>query len=186
MAGRHCGGEEMAVSLEARRLTNPLVLWSSGALGVFMLGAWVGALGALVAPGVELNPTNSIGSAAAIFQHNLVVLGLISAGAPTLGLTTAGALFLNGGLVGFIGTELLERRQFGMFMTGVAPQLALELGAYVVAAGATLRLGWSIWWPLLSRRKGAGVQWRQWLAVEAVAVVMLFGGAVVEATFSHV
>lgn len=174
------------MSSAAKRLTSPLVLWSAGAFGVYMLGAWMGGLGAWAVPGAQLNPTNNIGSAVEIFLHNLVVLGLISAGTATLGITTAGALFLNGGLLGFVGTELLERHQFGMFMTAVAPQLALEVGAYVVAAGATLRLGWSIWWPILSRRKGGRVQWRQWMVAEAAAVFMLFGGAVMEATFSHV
>jgi uncharacterized membrane protein SpoIIM required for sporulation len=167
-------------------LTDRLVLWSAGAFGVYMLGAWVGGLGAWAAPGAQLNPTNNIDSAVEIFLHNIVVLGLISAGTATLGTTTAGALFLNGGVLGFVGTELLERHQFGMFMTAVAPQLALEVGAYVVAAGATLRLGWSIWWPLVSRRRGGRVQWRGWLMAETIAVLMLFGGAVVEATFSHV
>jgi uncharacterized membrane protein SpoIIM required for sporulation len=180
------GIEELAVSTAARRFTSPFVLWSAGAFGVFMLGAWVGALGAWLTPGAQLDPTNSIGSALEIFLHNLVVLGLISAGGATLGMTTLGALFLNGGLVGYVGTELLERHQFGMFMTAVAPQLALELGAYVLAAGATLRLGWSIWWPLVSRRKGGRVRWRQWVVFETAAVFMLFGGAVVEAAFSHV
>jgi uncharacterized membrane protein SpoIIM required for sporulation len=174
------------VSTAARRLTDPLVMWSAGAFGVYMLGAWVGGLGAWATPGAQLNPTNNIDSAVQIFLHNLVVLGLISAGMATLGTTTAGALFLNGGVLGFVGTELLERHQFGVFMTAVAPQLALEVGAYVVAAGATLRLGWSIWWPLVSRRRGGHVQWRGWLVAETTAVLMLFGGAVVEATFSHV
>jgi uncharacterized membrane protein SpoIIM required for sporulation len=186
VARRHGGIEELAMSTAARRCTSPLVLWSAGAFGVFMLGAWLGALGAWMTPGAQLDPTNSIGSALEIFLHNLVVLGLISAGGATLGMTTLGALFLNGGLVGYVGTELLERHQFGMFMTAVAPQLALELGAYVLAAGATLRLGWSIWWPLVSRRTGGRVQWRQWVASETAAVFMLFGGAVMEAAFSHV
>jgi len=174
------------VSSAARRLTSPPVLWSAGAFGVYMLGAWVGGLGAWAAPGAQLNPTNNIGSALEIFLHNLVVLALISAGTATLGMTTAGALFLNGGLLGFVGTELLQRHQFGMFVTAVGPQLILEVGAYVIAAGATLRLGWSIWWPLVSRRKGGLVQWRQWVLAETAAVFMLFGGALMEATFSHV
>jgi len=174
------------VSWAARRLTSPLVLWSAGAFGVYMLGAWVGGLGAWAVPGAQLNPTNNIGSALEIFLHNLVVLALISAGLVTLGTTTAGALFLNGGMLGFVGTELLQRHQLGMFLTAVAPQLALEVGAYVIAAGATLRLGWSVWWPLVSRRKGPRVLWRQWMLAETAAVFMLFGGAVMEATFSHV
>lgn len=174
------------MSSAARPLTSPLVLWSAGAFGVYMLGAWVGGLGAWAVPGAQLNPTNNIGSAVEIFLHNLVVLGLISAGIATLGLTTAGALFLNGGVLGFVGIELLERHQLTMFMTAVAPQLALEVGAYVIAAGATLRLGWSIWWPLVSRRKGSPVRWRQWIVAETAGVFMLFGGAVIEATFSHV
>jgi len=93
---------------------------------------------------------------------------------------------LNGGVLGFVGTELLERHQLGMLVTAVAPQLAFEVGAYVIAAGATLRLGWSIWWPLVSRRKAGRVQWRQWIVVEGTAVFMLWAGAVMEAKFSHV
>jgi uncharacterized membrane protein SpoIIM required for sporulation len=174
------------MSSAARRLTSPLVLWSAGAFGVYMLGAWVGGLGAWAVPGAQLNPTNNIGSAVEIFLHNLLVLGFISAGMATLGTTTVGALVLNGGVLGFVGTELLERHQLGVFMTAVAPQLVLEVGAYVIAAGATLRLGWSIWWPLVSRRKSGRVQWRQWMVAETAAVFMLWGGAVMEATFSHV
>lgn len=172
--------------ISAQRLPNPLVMWSAGGLGIFVLGSCLGALSAWAVPGVPLDPTNSVGSALTIFEHNLVVLGLISAGAPTLGVTTMGALLVNGGAFGFVTTELMERRQAGMFMTAIAPQLLPELGAYVIAAGATLRLGWSFWWPLVCRRKRSRIQWRQWLAAEAVAVFMLFGGAVVEAMYSHV
>jgi len=174
------------VSRAARRLTSPFVLWSAGAFGVYMLGGWVGGLSAWAVPVAQLNPTNNIGSALEIFLHNLVVLAVISAGTATLGITTAGALFLNGSLLGFVGTELLQRHQFGMFVTAVGPQLILEVGAYVIAAGATLRLVWSIWWPLVSRRNGARIQWRQWVLAETAAVFMLFGGALMEATFSHV
>jgi len=174
------------VSSAVRRLSSPSVLWSAAAFGIYMLGAWVGGLGAWAVPGAQLNPTNNIGTTVEIFLHNLLVLGLISAGLATLGVTTAGALLLNGGVLGFVGTELLERHQLGMLVTAVAPQLALEVGAYVIAAGATLRLGWSIWWPLVSRRKAGRVQWRQWIVAEGTAVFMLWAGAVMEATFSHV
>lgn len=169
----------------ARWIAHPSVFWSAGALGMYVLGAWVGALGAWAMPGAPLNPTNAIGSAVEIFLHNLVVLGVISAGTATLGITTAGALFLNGGVLGFVATELLERRQFGMFVTAVGPQLVPEVGAYVIAAGATLRLGWSIWWPMVSRRRRM-VQWRQWLWAEAAAVCLLVAGAVIEAAYSHI
>lgn len=186
MARVHGSIAERGVSSAPRRLAEPLVLWSAGAFGVYMLGAWAGGVAAWALPGAQLNPTNNIGSAVEIFLHNLVVLALISAGSATLGMTTAGALFLNGGVLGFVGTELVERHQMSMFMTAVAPQLALEVGAYVIAAGATLRLGWSIWWPLVSRRKGGRLQWKQWLVAETTAILMLWGGAVMEATFSHV
>ena len=186
MARVHGGIAELGVSSATRRLTEPLVLWSVGAFGLYMLGAWVGGVAAWALPGAQLNPTNNIGSAVEIFLHNLVVLGFISAGSATLGMTTAGALILNGGVLGFVGIELVERHQMAMFMTAVGPQLGLEVGAYVIAAGATLRLGWSIWWPLVSRRSGGRVQWRQWIVAETAAILMLWGGAVMEASFSHV
>src|SRR4029077_4178316 len=77
VARRHGGIEELAMRTAVRRCTSPLVLWPAGAFGVFMLGAWLGAVGAWMTPGAQLDPTNSIGTAVDIFLHNLVVLALI-------------------------------------------------------------------------------------------------------------
>jgi uncharacterized membrane protein SpoIIM required for sporulation len=160
--------------------------WCTAALGLYVLGGWVGAAVAMMLPGFPLQPTNSIGSVTAIFEHNLVVLGLISAGFLTLGLTTAAGLFLNGTFLGFIALEMIERHQVPSLVTAVGPQLPFELGAYVIAAGATLRLTWSVWWPLLARRARNPLAWRAWLAAEGAAVTLLFAGAVVEVVFSRV
>jgi uncharacterized membrane protein SpoIIM required for sporulation len=160
--------------------------WSAAALGCYLLGAWVGAAGALMIPGVPIQQTDSIGSVASIFMHNLGVLAWISAGVLTLGLTTVTELLLNGTLVGFLSLEMIERHQALSLLTGVGPQLPLELGAYVIAAGATLRLGWNLWWPLLARRARRPVRWKSWMAAEGSAVTLLFAGALVEVLFSHV
>ncbi|HEY1421357.1 MAG TPA: stage II sporulation protein M [Candidatus Dormibacteraeota bacterium] len=160
--------------------------WLGAALGLYLLGGWMGAFAAALTPGLPITQTNSIGSVLTVFQHNLQVLALISGGVLTLGLSTAAELFLNGTLLGFVGLELIQRHQVAPLVTGVVPQLPLELGAYVLAGGATLRVGWSLWWPFLSRRAGGRVPWKGWLVAEAAAVCMLFGGAVVEVLFSHV
>jgi uncharacterized membrane protein SpoIIM required for sporulation len=160
--------------------------WCAAALGLYLLGGWLGAAGAVMLPGFPIHPTNSIGSVASVFEHNLVVLAWISAGFLTLGLTTAAELFLNGTLLGFVALEMIERHQVPSLVTAVGPQLPLELGAYLIAAGATLRLGWNLWWPLLARRARRPLAWRAWLAAEGAAVTMLFAGAVVEVVFSHI
>lgn len=91
----------------------------------------MGAAGAMALPGVPIAETNSIGSVASFFEHNLVVLALIPIGAPTIGLATAGTLFINGTLLGLIAMEMIERHHVGSLLTGIGPQLPLELGAYV-------------------------------------------------------
>jgi uncharacterized membrane protein SpoIIM required for sporulation len=168
------------------RFRRGLVAWSAAALGLYLLGAWMGGAGALLVPGVPLHPTNVIGSVVDVFGHNLEVLAWISAGAATLGLTTAAELFMNGTILGFVSVEMIEGHHALSLLTAVGPQLPLELGAYVIAAGATLRLGWNLWWPLLSRRERRPVRWKAWMVAEGAAVTMLFAGALVEVLFSHV
>src|ERR1700687_780205 len=160
--------------------------WCAAALTFYLNGALLGGVGALMVPGFPLNPTNSIGSVAGIFEHNLAVLALISAGTVTLGLTTAGLLFLNGTFLGFIAVEVLPGHQALMLVTAIGPQLPFELGAYLISAGAALRLGWSLWWPLLSRRGRGPVRWKAWLVTQGAAVILLFAAAVVEIGFSHI
>jgi uncharacterized membrane protein SpoIIM required for sporulation len=160
--------------------------WCAAALGLYLLGGWVGGGVAMLLPGVPLNPTNSIGSVESIFEHNLIVLVWISAGFLTLGLTTAAELFLNGTFLGFIALEMIERHQVPSLVTAVGPQLPFELGAYVIASGATLRLAWNVWWPLLARRARRRLAWKAWLAAEGAAVTLLLAGAIVEVIFSHI
>jgi uncharacterized membrane protein SpoIIM required for sporulation len=160
--------------------------WCALALGVYLLGAWIGAAGAFMLPGYPLHPKNSIGSAMTVFEHNLGVVVFISAGVLTLGLTTAMELFFNGTLLGFVSLELIQRHEIRSLLTAVGPQLPLELGAYVISAGATLRLTWKLWWPLLSRGPRRPVRWQAWLAFQGAAVAMLFAGAIVEVMYSHV
>jgi uncharacterized membrane protein SpoIIM required for sporulation len=160
--------------------------WSAGALAVYLYGALMGGAGALMVPGYPLQPTNSIGSVANIFEHNLMVLAWISAGTVTLGLTSAALLFWNGTVLGFVTVELIEGRNALMLLTAVGPQLPFDLGAYVIGAGAAVRLGWSFWWPLLSRRARGPVRWKAWLMAQGAAVILLFAGAMVEVAFSHI
>jgi uncharacterized membrane protein SpoIIM required for sporulation len=160
--------------------------WSATAFGFYVLGGLLGATGGAMLPGYPIQPTDSIGPVFTIFEHNLMVLALLSTGFLTLGLTTVAGLFLNGTLLGFVGLELIERHQALSLLTAVGPQLPLELGAYFIAAGATLRIAWDLWWPLLTRRGRRPLRWKAWLAAEGAAVAMLFAGAVVEVMYSHI
>ena len=60
-----------------RDLWRGLPGWSAGALAVYLYGALLGGAGAFMVPGFPLHPTNSIGSVADIFEHNLEVLAWI-------------------------------------------------------------------------------------------------------------
>jgi uncharacterized membrane protein SpoIIM required for sporulation len=162
------------------------LIWPGVAIGVFVLGAGIGSLGAMALPHYAITTNHSIGSVSTVFEHNLIVLAFISFGAVTLGLTSAIELFVNGGSFGFVSVEMIMRNQGGVVWTAVAPQFVLEVGAYVLAAAATLRAGWNFWWPFLTRRGRPRLLWRSWLVAGVVAAALLYAGAFVEVTYSHV
>ena len=168
------------------RLLGRWMIWPGVAIAVFALGTGIGAFVALALPHVPIQPTNSIGSVSAVFAHNLVVLAFISFGAVTLGLTAAIEMLVNGGSLGFVGVEMILRHQEGVLWTAIAPQFVFEVGAYLLAAAAALRVGWNFWWPFVSRRGRPRLLWKSWLVADVVAAALLYVGAFIEVTYSHV
>ena len=162
------------------------LIWSGVAIGVFLLGAWLGAAGAIALPQYPITTTHSLGSVTGVFEHNLVVLAFISFGAVTLGLTSGIELFVNGGSFGFVAVEMILRHQGGVLWTAVGPQFAFEVGAYILAAAATLRTGWNFWWPFISRRGRPSLLWKSWLVAQVAGAALVYVGALVEVTYSHV
>lgn len=162
------------------------LIWPGVAIGVFVLGAWIGAAAAMLLPAYPITTTSTVGSVSTVFEHNLVVLAFISFGAVTLGLTSAIELFINGGSLGFVGVEMIMRNHGGLLWTAVAPQFVFEVGAYVLAAAATLRAGWNFWWPFVSRRGRPSLLWKSWLLAQIAAAALVYVGAFVETTYSHV
>jgi stage II sporulation protein M len=162
------------------------LIWPGMAVGVFVLGAGVGAAAGFALPHVPIQLSNSIGTVSNVFAHNLVVLAFISLGALTVGLTAVIELFLNGATLGFVVVEMILRHQQGVLWTAIAPQFVFEVGAYVLSAAATLRVGWNFWWPFVSRRGRPRLLWRSWLVATVVATALLYVGAFVEVTYSHV
>jgi uncharacterized membrane protein SpoIIM required for sporulation len=162
------------------------LIWPGVAIGVFVLGAWIGAAAGAALPHAPIDTTNSLGSVATVFEHNLMVLAFISFGAVTVGLTAAIELFVNGATLGFVVVEMTLRHREGVLWTAIAPQFLFEVGAYVVAAAAALRVGWNFWWPFVSRRGRPRLLWKSWLVADVVAAALLYAGAFVEVTYSHV
>jgi uncharacterized membrane protein SpoIIM required for sporulation len=162
------------------------LIWPAVASCVFGWGTAIGAASAVFLPGYPITAGATPGAVLDVFEHNLVVLLFITAGALTLGLTAAVELLVNGGVFGFVGVELVLRDQAGMLWSAVAPQFVFEVGAYVLAAAASLRAGWHFWWPFLTRRRRPRLLWKAWLLAESVAVAMLYAGAFVEVTYAHI
>jgi uncharacterized membrane protein SpoIIM required for sporulation len=162
------------------------LVWPALAVSVFAWGTAIGAASAVLLPGYPIRAGAAPGSVLDVFEHNLVVLLFITAGAVTLGLTAAVELLLNGGIFGFVGAELVLRNQAGMLWSAVAPQFVFEVGAYVLAAAASLRMGWQFWWPFVTRSRQPRLPWKRWLVAESVAVAMLYAGAFVEVNYAHI
>ena len=162
------------------------LIWPGVAIGLFLLGTGIGSVGAIALPHYAITTDHSIGSVSTVFEHNLMVLALISFGAVTLGLTSAIELFVNGASFGFVSVEMVMRNQGGVLWTAVAPQFVLEVGAYVLAAAATLHAGWNFWWPFMTRRGRPRLLWRSWLVAGVIAAALLYAGAFVEVTYSYV
>jgi uncharacterized membrane protein SpoIIM required for sporulation len=71
-------------------------------------------------------------------------------------------------------------------LTGLLPHFPFEVGAYLVSAAASIRLGVEVVGWARRRGRGAGLPWRPWAKMQAVAVVLLLVAAIVEANLSHV
>jgi uncharacterized membrane protein SpoIIM required for sporulation len=163
-----------------------LLPWSSLSLAIYLIGTILGGFAAALFPYFPLHPDNSVGSVAAIFENNLLVLTWISLGAVTLGLTSVAELGLNGMLLGWVAVQMLERHQVTSLASAVLPQLPLELSAYVISGAASLQLGWQLWRRVFTGRGTRPIPWKAWMTAEVVAILLLLGGAVVERTVSHV
>ena len=110
--------------------------------------------------------------AAQVWTNNVWVSAEVLVGGLTLGLFTLFALFQNSVNVGVIGGYMFAAGKGGLFFGLISPHGILELTAVFVAAGAGLRLGWTIIDPGPRRRADA-------LAAEGRSTVVIALGLVV-------
>jgi uncharacterized membrane protein SpoIIM required for sporulation len=117
--------------------------------------------------------------AAQVWTNNVWVCAEVLVGGLTLGLFTLFALLQNAVNVGVIGGYMFAAGKGGLFLGLISPHGILELTAVFVAAGAGLRLGWTIVDPGPRRRADA-------LAEEGRAMVVIALGLIVVLAVSGV
>jgi uncharacterized membrane protein SpoIIM required for sporulation len=154
------------------------VAFAFGVLAGWLLSASAG----LHPPGpvrsVDLNPWM-------VFAHNLQVVVVLALGVATLGIVTMLVLAFNGAVLGAAAELLIASGHATQFWTAVAPHLMLEVGAFVVAGGADLRLAGALGaWLRAGTRPPAIWLARHWLAPHGLALALLSAAAQVEAYVS--
>lgn len=122
------------------------------ALAVFLVGAVMGAvwepLGQLMIPSTYHTP--KVGSAesplvsAYIIGNNVRVALMAFAGGVTFGIATLLVIFNNGAMIGGVSVLIARLGESAGFWPSLAPHGVVELTAIIIAAGAGLRLGWSM------------------------------------------
>jgi uncharacterized membrane protein SpoIIM required for sporulation len=153
----------------------------------YAVGCVLGAVGALFTPESAVTQDATNYPVLTIFGHNLGVLLLFGAGLISAGLITVAVMGFNGMLLGWVIATELSAGHSDALMTGILPHLPFELMAYIVGAGATLRLSVEVaGWVIKRGPNRPTAEWAPWLRAQALAAVLLFVGAVVESNFSHV
>jgi uncharacterized membrane protein SpoIIM required for sporulation len=137
--------------------------WIGAAVGsllvAFALGAWIdthpGVQRSLLPPQEVRDLVNSRFShyyrahpahdfAAQVWTNNVWVSAQVLVGGLALGSFTLWALFMNAANLGVVAGYMVAAGRTGEFFGLIAPHGMLELTAVFVAAGAGLRLGWTI------------------------------------------
>lgn len=152
----------------------------------YVLGGVLGVVGALSTSAGAVTPDPTTHSVLTLFSHNLGVLVLLCVGMVSAGIISTGVMGLNGLLLGWVVAKQMSIGQGDTLLTGILPHLPFELLAYVVSAGATLRISMVVAGWFFKRRTMPLNQWVTWLAAQAVAAGLLLVGAIVESNFSHV
>lgn len=142
-----------------------------GSVAVRVTGTWAGT-------GEPVEAVGVVG----LLGRNFLVLGVLLAGAGTLGVASVAILFVNGYLVGLtLGTAALDGNLVTVAVL-VAPHGLLEYGAYVIAGAASLRLPQQFVGYLRGRRSEPydPADLEESVVLVLVAVVLLLVGGVIE------
>ena len=120
--------------------------------------------------------------AAQVWSNNVWVSAEVLVGGLGLGLLTLFALLQNSVNVGVIGGYMVAGGKAGLFFGLISPHGILELTAVFVAAGAGLRLGWTMIDPGPRRRSDALAQEGRSTIVIALGLIVVLGvSGVIEA-----
>jgi uncharacterized membrane protein SpoIIM required for sporulation len=178
-----------AAEQEAARpppVAHPWILGSAVSLGVYLLGVALGSVGALATSAGQISANPARISPWNIFGHNLGILAWTAGGLITGGLITVGILGLNGMLLGWIAAKQFASGHGRLVTTGILPHLPLELSAYVISAGATLVVSTQLIRRVFGRNRGSTPpDWRRWLTMQLISVILIFFAAIVEASLVH-
>jgi uncharacterized membrane protein SpoIIM required for sporulation len=120
--------------------------------------------------------------AAHVWTNNVVVAASTLIGGVLFGLPTLYALFVNVLNLGVDGGYMVAAGKSGLFFGLIAPHGILELTAVFVAAGAGLRLGWTMIDPGPRRRVDAlAIEGRSTVTIALGLIVVLAVSGVIEA-----
>jgi uncharacterized membrane protein SpoIIM required for sporulation len=120
--------------------------------------------------------------AAHVWTNNVWVAAVTMVSGIALGLPTIYFLFLNMLNLGVDGGYMVAAGKAGLFFGLVAPHGILELTAVFIAAGAGLRLGWTIIEPGARRRADAfAIEGRATITIALGLIVVLAVSGVIEA-----
>jgi len=106
-----------------------------------------------------------------IMTHNLSVSFVTFAGGIVFGLGTFYMLFVNGIMLGVIGTACHQYGMSILLWSFVAPHGSLELPAILIAGGAGFRLGYSMLFP-------GSLRWKESVALGGIEATRLVSGII--------
>ncbi len=138
-------------------------------------------LAALEQLGAILRPF-TVSTAIFIFSKNVLALVLSFIFSPILCLLPILALIVNGWIISFISSIIVQEKSLGFLLAGLLPHGILELPALIIGEAAALSFGFMVLTALVSRnkRKFFWPHLKQNLKYLAIAVSLLVPAAIIE------
>jgi len=117
-----------------------------------------------------------------IFIKNTSALVISFAFSPILGLVPILALIINGWLIAFVSTAVIQEKSLGFVLTGLLPHGIFELPALILGQAAALSFGAMVILALLQREKRNLLRpaLKQNLRYLMVALALLLPAAIIE------
>jgi uncharacterized membrane protein SpoIIM required for sporulation len=123
----------------------------------------------------------------AFYASNNPRVGIVvhSVGVATFGVMTAAIMWLNGSLLGSLGSDMAGVGKLGFLLSSVAPHGVSEIGGFFVTGAGGFVLGWALLRPgRMTRGESVRRAGRDALVLLVTGLVMIFAAAPIEGFFS--